>query len=85
MMEKNQHIEYRWRHIINKIKVQLQHVEDSRDEEEDEGEELEEFRTKSFVTIVENHATLCRIVRIQCNPHVSIFDSLIVGEEELCR
>lgn len=54
MMDKHQHIEYRWRHIFSKIKTQLQCVEDSRDEEEEEEEELEEDKARSFVTILEN-------------------------------
>lgn len=38
-------------------------MEDFRDEEEDEGEELKEVADKLFVTIVGNQATLHKIIR----------------------
>ena len=69
---------YKLRHILNRIKVHLQRSEDSRDEEEDEGEELEEVTDRLFVTILGNHATLCEIVKTRHTPLVSIADNLIM-------
>jgi len=46
------------------------------DKEEDEEEELEEVMDRSFVTIVENQATLREIVKTRHTPLVKISDSL---------
>lgn len=53
-------------------------MEDSRDEEEDKGEELEEFVDKLFVIVMGNRATLREIVRTQHTPLVNIANSLIM-------
>lgn len=42
------------RHVHSRIKMHLHRTEDSRDEEEDEGEEMEEVADKLFVIIMGN-------------------------------
>jgi len=64
------------RHVHNKIKAHLRCMEDSRDEEEDKGEELEEVANRLFVTILGNQATMCEIFRTRHAPFVIIAKSL---------